>query len=156
MPVLNGSVSLSTVDAARDLGLMASSHLAMAALHKSALCAVLYFFNFWNRSQLMLLRLWSMRLFQLVWTTAIHFCTASPTTCSDAYRPFKMLRALWLPVCVWAHHASYEAASLATGQAASGFQIQTGSAWNCTRWFVRGSRCRAILTAARCDRGQSI
>ena len=47
MPVLNGSVSLSTVDAAaRDLGLMASSHLAMAALHKSALCAVLYFFNF--------------------------------------------------------------------------------------------------------------
>ena len=49
-------------------------------------------------SQPLLLRLWSRRLFQLVWTTAIHFCTVSPTTCSEVYRPFKMLRRIWLVV----------------------------------------------------------
>jgi len=47
----------------------------------------------------MLLRLWSRRLSLTAWTTVINFCMASPTTCSDAYKPSKMPRHVWSQVC---------------------------------------------------------
>ena len=57
-----------------------------------------FFFNFGSCVRLsgrclrMLLRLWSRRLSLTAWTTAIRFCTASPTTCSNAYKPSKTPR----------------------------------------------------------------
>jgi len=76
----------------RSLSTDAAKTLLRAPLIRSRLWRFINLFTY--------LLTYLLTLFQLVWTTAMHLCTESPTTCSDATgSTFKILRRVWSPVC---------------------------------------------------------
>ena len=88
------ATSVQTVDSARDLGVVVDSHLTMTT-QMSAVCRAAYYQlrqlrPLYARCRLMPPSCYSKRSFQHALTIATQYCPESETTCTHAYKPFKM------------------------------------------------------------------